>query len=171
VLEKYNAIKIKQEKKSGVYILCQNEKVVYVGVSHDVHVRLWQHRDENKKRWDCVKWIEEKDYYKALCIESELILHYKPFYNKARIKLEYHESINGRGAKYNKSNYPKGWRDNIPKEEYEKEKREKELKRGKKMIEKYKKMAKYAELKNDKKLLKYANFNIKIYSEEIKALE
>lgn len=93
---------------TGVYLLYKSEELVYVGVAYDVAVRLNQHK-LSKKSWDKVKYVEEKDYYRAILIENYFIDKYKPKYNKAGSKLLHHEEVNGKNAVYYKKNYPSGW--------------------------------------------------------------
>ncbi|MCX6163885.1 MAG: GIY-YIG nuclease family protein [Ignavibacteriae bacterium] len=96
------------KRYTGIYLLYKNRKLIYVGVANDIYSRLTQHRI-SKKMWDDVKYIEEKDYYKAIKIENYLIDKYNPLLNKTISKLKYHESVNGKDVIYLKKNYPSGW--------------------------------------------------------------
>lgn len=63
---------------SGVYILFQDDNIIYVGRSKNIHVRLGQHWQKGKKRWNGIQIIDEKDINKQLLIEKELIKKYLP---------------------------------------------------------------------------------------------
>lgn len=99
---------IEHEPRTGVYLLFKGETLVYIGVACNIHVRLWQHKI-SRKYWDSVKFIEEKDYYKAIQIENYFLDNYKTMYNKAGSKMKRHEDIQGKGTPYKKINYPSGW--------------------------------------------------------------
>ena len=92
----------------GVYFLYYKKKLVYVGVSYNIAVRLNQHQN-SKKIWDEVRYIIEPDYYKAIVIENYYLDKYNPHFNIAGSKLKYHESNFGENAIYDKKNYPGGW--------------------------------------------------------------
>lgn len=96
-------------KYCGVYLLYLNQKIVYVGVSCDIAVRLSQHWTARQKYWDDVKIIEENDYLKAIEIENYFIDNYNPMYNKSSGKL--YLEIMKWGDKFDKEKikYPSGW--------------------------------------------------------------
>ena len=81
------AKEIQPDLYEGCYLLFSNEKLVYVGVSNCIYSRLKQHKRENIKQWDTVKFIEEHDREKALEIEYYLIQKFKPIYNKSGTSL------------------------------------------------------------------------------------
>ena len=81
------AKEIQSNLYEGCYLLYSNAKLVYVGVSKCIYSRLKQHKRENIKQWDTVKFIEEHDREKALEIEYYLIQKFKPIYNKSGTSL------------------------------------------------------------------------------------
>ena len=72
----------------GCYLLYYKNELVYVGVSCDIARRLNEHRCQNGKTWDFVKYIEEDDYLNAIKIENYFIDTYKPKYNLGDSKLK-----------------------------------------------------------------------------------
>ena len=65
----------------GVYFLCKNGDVVYVGQSVNVVSRVAQHRVEKKKDFDSVYWVEvEED--RLIYEEWKYIEYYNPIYNR-----------------------------------------------------------------------------------------
>jgi len=92
---------------TGVYFLYREGELIYIGVSCNIAVRLWQHRVSSKV-WDEVKFIEEPDYKKAIEIEDYMISAFRPPLNLKISKLKHHVSIHG-SKPYLKKNYPKGW--------------------------------------------------------------
>ena len=108
-MEKFNLIDIPFKIYCGCYFLFDNDILVYVGISNNIAVRLWQHQCKYDKHWNKVKYIEEKDYLKAIEIENYYIDKYKPKYNKAGSKLKW--AMLGFKEKFdiNKIPYPSGW--------------------------------------------------------------
>jgi predicted GIY-YIG superfamily endonuclease len=91
-VKKISRIDIKKAKEiqsdlyQGCYLLFNNEKLVYVGVSNCIYSRLREHTRENIKEWNTVKFFEEHDRDKALEKENYFIQKYKPKYNIAGTK-------------------------------------------------------------------------------------
>lgn len=73
-----------KEYKSGIYMLLQDDVVVYVGISEYYPQRISTHRKSynNRKKFNKVLVYEVSDYHRALCLESYYIKKYKPKYNK-----------------------------------------------------------------------------------------
>lgn len=73
-----------KEYKSGIYLLLQDDVVVYVGISEYYPQRITTHRKScyNRKKFNKVLVYEVSDYHRALCLESYFIKKYKPKYNK-----------------------------------------------------------------------------------------
>ena len=80
------AKEIQPDLYQGCYLLFSNKKLVYVGVSNCIYSRLREHRRQNVKEWDTVKFIEEHNRDKALKIENYFIQKLKPKYNISGIK-------------------------------------------------------------------------------------
>ena len=80
------AKKIQLDLYEGCYFLLNKRKIVYVGVSTCIYTRLKQHKIENLKEWDSVKYIKEHDRNKALEMENYYIKKYRPKYNIIGIK-------------------------------------------------------------------------------------
>lgn len=80
-LEKIKELKPVNYIISGVYILFQDNDVIYIGRSKNINVRLGQHWQKGKKRWNGLQIIEEHDINKQLLIEKELIRKYLPLLN------------------------------------------------------------------------------------------
>ena len=80
------AKEIQTDLYEGCYLLFSNKKLVYVGVSNCIYSRLREHRRQNVKEWDTVKFIEEHNRDKALKIENYFIQKLKPKYNISGIK-------------------------------------------------------------------------------------
>ena len=80
------AKEIQPDLYQGCYLLFNNEKLVYVGVSNCIYSRLREHTRDNIKEWDTVKFFEEHDRNKALEMENNFIQKYKPKYNIAGTK-------------------------------------------------------------------------------------
>ena len=72
-------------KTSGIYFLCKDDRIVYIGQAYDLSKRIPQH--VGSKNFDRV-------FYMNICkddltrVESELIDFYQPDYNKMRITKE-----------------------------------------------------------------------------------
>lgn len=65
----------------GVYILLQNEEVMYVGQSQYIPIRVHTHRRDNRFQFDkvVVRYCEPNDLD---LIEAELIKELKPMHNR-----------------------------------------------------------------------------------------
>ena len=91
-VKKINTIDIKKAKEiqpdlyQGCYLLFNNEKLVYVGISNCIYSRLREHKRDNIKEWDTVKFFEEHNRDKAVEKENYFIQKYKPKYNIAGTK-------------------------------------------------------------------------------------
>ena len=91
-VKKINRIDIKKAKEiqpdlyQGCYLLFNNEKLVYVGVSNCIYSRLREHTRDNIKEWDTVKFFEEHNRDKAVEKENYFIKKYNPKYNIAGTK-------------------------------------------------------------------------------------
>ena len=94
----------------GCYLLYNEDELVYVGVSSNIAVRLWQHGTERAKQWTSVKYIEELDYTEAIKIENYLIEKYRPKYNSVCGKLKWEMVRLGEKFDIEKIHSPKGWR-------------------------------------------------------------
>ncbi len=91
-VKKISRIDIKKAKEiqpdlyQGCYLLFNNEKLVYVGVSNCIYSRLREHTRDNIKEWDTVKFFEEHNRDKAVEKENYFIKKYNPKYNIAGTK-------------------------------------------------------------------------------------
>jgi len=91
-VKKINTIDIKKAKEiqpdlyQGCYLLFNNKKLVYVGISNCIYSRLREHKRDNIKEWDTVKFFEEHNRDKAVEKENYFIQKYKPKYNIAGTK-------------------------------------------------------------------------------------
>jgi len=84
-----NILNIKELKKykydvysSGIYILWNEEKVVYVGQSNNLYQRLASHKTQYKNKWDSYSIIRESNYVKRVAIEAYLINDLRPYLNR-----------------------------------------------------------------------------------------
>jgi excinuclease UvrABC nuclease subunit len=67
----------------GVYLLISSEgEVDYIGQSGNIKERLKQHRREDKKKFERVRWIECLSQSDRLQYEGILILTTRPRYNR-----------------------------------------------------------------------------------------
>jgi predicted GIY-YIG superfamily endonuclease len=64
----------------GIYFLIQNQKIVYIGQSHDVINRIYTHLNKGKKGFDSFSYIEIA-YDKLNILEAEYIVKFKPIHN------------------------------------------------------------------------------------------
>jgi GIY-YIG catalytic domain-containing protein len=73
------------ERCEGVYLLLQNSKVVYVGQTSHLLLRLTQHRAEGKKRFSHALYYHMPGSLESdrLWVEGALICLYRPPENKA----------------------------------------------------------------------------------------
>ena len=84
----------RDESKPGVYMIFEDNILVYIGESIQCKYRVWDHFHTSpnvksyvgvdKKRkddYECVQLCVEEDKYKRLALELELIAVYKPKYN------------------------------------------------------------------------------------------
>ena len=94
----------------GCYLLYNEDELVYVGVSNNIAVRLWQHHYKSAKQWTSVKFIEELDYIEAIKIENYLIEKYRPKYNSRWGKLQWHMHVHKNNLdSLKKLKPPSGW--------------------------------------------------------------
>jgi excinuclease UvrABC nuclease subunit len=94
-------------KLSGCYLLFYKKKLVYVGISYDIPLRLNAHRIN--KIFDEVKIIIENDYLESIQIENYYINQFNPKYNIAPSKLEFKKLSWKEKFDINKIPYPGGW--------------------------------------------------------------
>lgn len=83
LLEKEQLLAIAQpfpRRLDGVYFLIDGDEVVYVGITSDIHNRIIQHIQENKKVFNRYAFIECEDGHCE--IEANYIAKLKPKYNK-----------------------------------------------------------------------------------------
>lgn len=66
-------------KNRGVYFLCFDGTVVYIGSSSNVWARIGKHMHEQKKKWDEWFYVQCENY---LEVESQLIKAMHPKYNQ-----------------------------------------------------------------------------------------
>jgi hypothetical protein len=66
---------------AGVYLLCADSGVVYVGQSGDIRRRLQQHRSEGRKAFVTAKWYQIDDVTARLRVEAILTLALWPSLN------------------------------------------------------------------------------------------
>lgn len=66
----------------GIYFLCKEKKIVYIGQSTSIATRLAVHIEEAAKQFDLCVWIpiHKRDLD---TVEASLIKHFKPKLNKA----------------------------------------------------------------------------------------
>lgn len=69
------------ELDSGVYLLYNNDKLVYVGISSNMPQRIAGHH--STKNFNKVKVFREKEYWKCAIIEAFYIKNYNPYYNNS----------------------------------------------------------------------------------------
>jgi excinuclease UvrABC nuclease subunit len=67
---------------SGVYILFNKGKIIYIGQSKRIQSRIATHLETYA--FDSYSYIEINNYYERLLTEATLIHWYKPKYNKER---------------------------------------------------------------------------------------
>ena len=83
-LKTYDSIKqLKRyttDEISGVYFLFNNDRIVYVGQSTNIHARVQNHRD---KAFDSYTYLTVRDYSERNYVESYYIDLFKPEYNVA----------------------------------------------------------------------------------------
>ena len=65
---------------SGVYLLWNNNEIVYIGESYDIMNRLSHHKCSNKK-WNSYSYRECETGLDRIIIEAILISQHKPKYN------------------------------------------------------------------------------------------
>jgi excinuclease UvrABC nuclease subunit len=92
---------------SGCYLLFYKKKIVYVGISYDIPLRLNAHRIN--KIFDEIYYIIEDDYIEAIQIENYYINNFNPKYNIAPSKLECKKKFWNDNFDINKIPYPSGW--------------------------------------------------------------
>ena len=84
----------KEESLPGVYMIFENNILVYIGESSTVYNRIWNHfhtspitknaigvDKKNKDDYECIQICVEDNLHKRLALELELIAVYKPKYN------------------------------------------------------------------------------------------
>lgn len=79
---------------SGVYFLCKDYEIQYIGKSSDIKKRVQSHT--NKIEFNTVFYVHETDRIKYSIIEKKLISFFKPKINKASINctnFEYKENL------------------------------------------------------------------------------
>lgn len=64
----------------GVYFLFNENELVYIGESEDIHRRVGQHRTD--KEYDSYTFIEQRDPHLRLRLEKAYIEKFRPEYNK-----------------------------------------------------------------------------------------
>lgn len=69
---------------SGIYFLCRNKKIVYIGQAINIAGRICSHLTEKRKEFDSCFFIC-CPVNKLNEIEGSLITHYKPEYNKTAL--------------------------------------------------------------------------------------
>ena len=82
------------ESFPGVYMIFEDNILVYIGESSRVYNRIWVHfhtspntkngigvKSKDKHRYECVQLCVEENLHKRLEIELELVGEYKPKYN------------------------------------------------------------------------------------------
>ena len=79
-LQKYEAKRIK-----GVYFLFQDDEIVYVGQSVDIHARISVHMSDENKEFDSFSFIEFSDDNLDIH-EGDYIMEYRPFLNSTMPK-------------------------------------------------------------------------------------
>jgi len=73
-------IVINKINESGIYFLCKNKEIVYIGKSLNITQRIGIHLFENEKDFDEVFYILYKKNTLDI-IEFSLIRHFQPKYN------------------------------------------------------------------------------------------
>lgn len=86
--------KRRNESLPGVYMIFENDILVYIGESFHVYNRIWSHfhtspksKDaigidkKNKQKYECIQLCVEENLHKRLAMELELVGEYKPKYN------------------------------------------------------------------------------------------
>lgn len=76
----------------GVYFLIQNKKIVYVGQSHNVMVRVYDHLNKGEKVFDSFNYIETNTDDLDL-LEAEFIVKFNPKYNNKLPSNDKYKSI------------------------------------------------------------------------------
>jgi predicted GIY-YIG superfamily endonuclease len=79
--------KYKLDEKTYLYFLIHKSKIVYIGITDNIHLRHFNHRGKNKsygrtnKEFDTMRYIEiDKDV--ALDVEYWLVFVLRPKYNR-----------------------------------------------------------------------------------------
>lgn len=72
--------RLRNEK--GVYFLYNNKKLVYIGYSDNIYLRILEHKLEAKKEFEELLWTKYEDREVAILSEAYLIHKLKPKYNK-----------------------------------------------------------------------------------------
>jgi len=65
----------------GVYVLYKGEKIVYIGFSKQLHIRIRSHCYSKKIQWDIFEKYLIGCALMSRFIEENLIIYYKPTYN------------------------------------------------------------------------------------------
>lgn len=75
---------VEDERQPGVYLLLQEARVVYVGQTSHLMLRLLQHRNEGRKQFDAALFYHMPDSNESdrLWVEGALICLYRPYANK-----------------------------------------------------------------------------------------
>lgn len=76
------------DRKSGIYALLENNKIVYIGRSRNVYQRVLEHIVENKKEFSNVRMISNDDDIQMDIMEVILISVINPKYNILKIDKE-----------------------------------------------------------------------------------
>ncbi len=67
---------------SGIYFLYQNETLNYIGKAINITNRVYQHLQANAIPFNNIKYVEIADLDKIIEYEKNLIIEFKPPYNK-----------------------------------------------------------------------------------------
>jgi|LakMenEpi03Aug12_release.lakeMendotaPanAssembly.Ray.scaffolds.fasta_scaffold1033720_1 hypothetical protein len=65
----------------GVYVLYKGDKIVYIGFSKQLHIRIRSHCYNKKIQWDIFEKYLIGCALMSRFIEENLIIYYKPTYN------------------------------------------------------------------------------------------
>jgi excinuclease UvrABC nuclease subunit len=79
-----NTITDSQARRSGVYILCQKDRVCYVGETGHFRKRIQHHSWTKRFGIDKICFRPVEDHRERLVIEQELIEQLSPAFNKLR---------------------------------------------------------------------------------------
>lgn len=77
-------VPVEKTENSGVYFLINEDEIVYVGKSADVHIRVMAHIKEKTKQFDTYSYLLIEDSRERDITECFYIETLNPIYNKAR---------------------------------------------------------------------------------------